>query len=126
MAKPGSPHIWMVIEDILHGLRHTMKERDVPVEELTMQMVGDVVDATGPRRFTRSILKSVEDGFNVTLGDIQEIREPKLVGDVLVLPGWAFAASMNSYEEGVVVPPPLVVHHFAGSWKNKYGGEMSQ
>jgi mannosyltransferase OCH1-like enzyme len=125
MAKPGPPHVWMVIEDILHGLREAMREKDVPIERLTLEMVGDVVDATGPRRFTRSILKSVEETFNTTVQDIQELLEPKLVGDLLILPGYAFAASANKYGDGVAVPSPLVTHHYAGSWKNKHGGEMS-
>lgn len=125
IAKPASPHIWMVIEDILDRLRNVMKERNVTVGGLTMEMVGDVVDSTGPRRFTRGILKSLEARYNATLKDVQELVKPKLAGDVLVLPGYAFAATSNRYPEGMVVPPPLVTHHFAGSWKNDYGGESS-
>ncbi|KAK4443395.1 glycosyltransferase [Podospora aff. communis PSN243] len=125
MAKPGSPHIWAVVEDILRGLRETMRAKDVPVEKLTREIVGDIVDATGPRRFTRSTLKSVGETFNTTVDGITELWEPKLIGDVLILPGYAFAASANKYGEGVAVPSPLVTHHYAGTWKNEHGGEMS-
>lgn len=123
IAKPGSPHICMVVEDILQSLRDTMREKNIPVEGLTLKMVGDVVDATGPRRFTRSILKSMEEAFEATVQDIQKLLEPKLIGDVLVLPGYAFAASANTYDEAMEVPPPLVKHHYTGSWKNEKGGE---
>lgn len=125
MAKPGSPHLWMVIEDIMQSLKETMRGNYVPIEKLTLEMVGDVVDATGPRRFTESMIKSMEGAFNATAEDIQDLLEPKLVGDVLVLPGYAFAASANIYDEAMDVPPPLVKHHYAGSWKNEKGGEIS-
>ncbi|KAH6856329.1 hypothetical protein B0I37DRAFT_367129 [Chaetomium sp. MPI-CAGE-AT-0009] len=123
MAKPGSPHLWMVVQDILQSFRDKMKEKNVPIEGLTLEMLGDVVDATGPRRFTRSILKSVGEAYNTTLQDIQELLEPKLAGDVLVLPGYAFAASANTYDKAMDVPPPLLKHHYAGTWKNDKGGE---
>ena len=124
MAKPGSPHMWMVVEDIMQSFRDKMREKNVPIEGLTLEMGGDVVDATGPRRFTRSILRSMGEAFNTTVQDIQNLLEPKLVGDVLVLPGYAFAASTNTYDESVEVPPPLVKHHYAGTWKNEKGGEI--
>jgi hypothetical protein len=101
-----------------------MRPEDVPTEGLTLEMLGDVVDATGPRRFTRSILKSVGEAYETTLEDIQELLEPKLAEDVLVLPGYAFAASANTYDEAMDVSPPLLRHHYAGTWKNDKGGEM--
>ncbi|KAL2131004.1 hypothetical protein VTI74DRAFT_5686 [Chaetomium olivicolor] len=123
MARPGSPHIWTVVEDIMQFFKDVMREKDVPVEGLALEMAGDVVDATGPRRFTRGVLKSMEGMFNATQKDFQALLEPKLVGDVLVLPGYAFAASANTYEKDFEVPPPLVKHHYAGTWKNAKGGE---
>ncbi len=123
MARPGSPHIWTVIQDTLQFLLDTMREKNVPIEGVALDMVGDVVDATGPRRFTRGVLKSMAEAFNTTRGDVEGLLEPKLVGDVLFLPGWAFSASANKYQEGMEVPPPLAKHHYAGTWKNDQGGE---
>lgn len=125
MARPGSPHVWMVVQDILDSFKSTMLENEVSVAGLTLQMGGDVVDATGPRRFTRGILKSMGQAFDTTLQDIQALKEPKLAGDVLVLPGYAFAASANTYDKEFTVPPPLAKHHYAGTWKNDKGGEGS-
>jgi hypothetical protein len=124
MAKPGKPHLWMVVQDILEPFRDKMREEDVPIEGLTLEMLGDVVDATGRRRVTRSILKSVGEAYNTTLEDIQELLEQKVAGDVLVLPGHAFAASANTYDEAMDVAPPLFRHHYVGTWKNDRGGEM--
>lgn len=125
MAKPRSPHLLMLLDDILEGLREKTEEYNVTVAELTWTMVGDVVDLTGPRRMTRSIYKSLK----ATLGDdfdqenIAALYEPKLIGDVLVLPGYSFALSSNHYKPEETQSPVLVTHHFDGSWKNDNGGE---
>ncbi|KAL2172920.1 hypothetical protein VTG60DRAFT_98 [Thermothelomyces hinnuleus] len=125
MAKPGSPHLWTVIEETIQWLKDEAKKNNVSVGELTLDKIGDVVDITGPRRFTQGVLRSLGRAFRATEQDIQEILEPKLVGDVLVLPGYAFAASANHYDKEMRLPPPLVTHHYVGSWKNPKGGEAS-
>ncbi|RDL31390.1 uncharacterized protein BP5553_09599 [Venustampulla echinocandica] len=125
MAKPASPHILMVVDDILEGLREATSRRNVTVAELTLDMIGDVVDFTGPRRLTRSILKSLELTLKDKVDDknISLLLEPKLIGDVLVLPGYSFASSSNRYKEKM--GPALVTHHYAGTWKNDQGGEVA-
>jgi len=126
MAKPGLPHMSMVIEDILEGLHNKTAEHNVSLADLTLAMTGDVVDMTGPRRFTFSVLKSLELTLNTTvpIESISKLREPKLVGDVLIMPGYAFAASSNTYKDKEGLSPPLVTHHYAGTWKNEDGGEQ--
>ena len=127
MARPGSPHILMVLEDILVGLREKTEEYNITIAEMTWAMVGDVVDLTGPRRMTRSILKSLKAslGGNFDENSIAAIFEPKLVGDVLILPGYSFALSSNHYKSEDPQSPALVTHHFDGSWKNNHGGEIA-
>jgi hypothetical protein len=46
---------------------------------------------------------------------ISNTKEPRLVGDVLVMPNNAFAALQAEYptDRG----PVLATHHYAGSWK---------
>ncbi|KAH8811231.1 hypothetical protein F5884DRAFT_819574 [Xylogone sp. PMI_703] len=123
MAKPGSPHLLMVINDIVDGLRDKATKNNIALAEMTLEIAGDVVDATGPRMMTRGITKSLKSTFNKTLDekDYSRLMEPKLLGDVLVLPGFSFASSSNRYEQKV--GPALVTHHYAGSWKNEKGGE---
>ncbi|KAF2276651.1 uncharacterized protein EI97DRAFT_449987 [Westerdykella ornata] len=127
LAKPGSPHMWQVIVDILDSLSTTMASNNVTIGNLTLSMVGDVVDFTGPRRLTNSIYKSLGKTLKRTIGekDMSKLLQPKLVGDVLVMPGRSFAASSNRYtkEEEAQLPAALVTHHYAGSWKNDHGGE---
>ncbi|KAF8849078.1 hypothetical protein BDZ45DRAFT_680781 [Acephala macrosclerotiorum] len=125
MAKPQSAHMMMVIEDILDAMNQKAQEHNISIADLTLKMTGDVVDFTGPRRMTSSILKSLASTLEskIEVEDIWKLEEPKLVGDVLILPGYAFARSSNHYEEGHIPAGALVTHHFAGSWKNEHGGE---
>lgn len=129
MSKPGLNHMLMVVDDIVESIHTARVEHKVPVQGLTTSMVGDIVDFTGPRRLTRSILKSLE----VTLGrtierqEIENIREPILVDNVLILPGHAFADATNDFsKDGGRPGPVLVTHHYAGSWKNEHGGELAR
>jgi alpha 1,6-mannosyltransferase len=107
MARPGPTHLLLVVDDILEGLREKTKEHNVTIANLTWSMVGDVVDLMGPRRMTRSILKSLK----------------AILGDVLILPGHSFALSSNRYRPEDTQGPALVTHHFDGGWKNDHGGE---
>ncbi|KAG6356198.1 hypothetical protein INS49_015585 [Diaporthe citri] len=118
------------IEDILQSLHDVTARNHVTISNVTLAMAGVVVDFTGPRRLTRSVFKALQKALNATdpeFGSAKEstwfIMRPKLVADVLVLPGFAFASSMNTHEKTDVVGPQLVTHHYVGSWKNDHGGE---
>ncbi|CAG8159500.1 unnamed protein product [Penicillium nalgiovense] len=125
MAAPGSPHLLMVIDDIMDGIRQKTEEYQVPVSELTLDMAGNVIDFTGPRRLTDGVLKSLELARNETIdmASISNLLEPVMLEDVLILPGYSFAASSNRYDNENVIGPSLVQHHYAGSWRNHNGGE---
>ncbi|KAI1322846.1 initiation-specific alpha-1,6-mannosyltransferase [Xylariaceae sp. FL0255] len=125
VAKPRSPHLLAVAEDCLKNLSHTAAKHGISMGDLRLGMLDDIVDVSGPRRLTRSILASVSTMLNQTVGndEISHTPEPRLIGDVLVMPDYAFANTMNmkygDKESGRV----LVTHHYAGSWKNDNGGE---
>ncbi|PVI01354.1 glycosyltransferase family 32 protein [Periconia macrospinosa] len=127
MAKPGSPHMLQVIEDITASLRGIMEKQEIPIQNVTLTMTGEIVDFSGPRRFTNSVIASIGKSVNRTikLDEISQLLQPKQIGDVLILPGVSFAASANTYtdEEKEQLPPKLVTHHYAGTWKNPEGGE---
>ena len=53
--------------------------------------------------------------------NISGLLEPRLFGDVLILPGNSFGALQSNYPKNQ--GPALVTHHYAGSWKNDKGGE---
>lgn len=83
-------------------------------------MFGDVVDLTGSRRLTRNVFKALQQTLNATgaeyrsvQGSIWSITKSKLVNDVLVLPGLAFASSMKTKEKTDVV---TTVSHASLYW----------
>ncbi|KAK8044344.1 glycosyltransferase family 32 protein [Apiospora rasikravindrae] len=129
-AKRGSPRLLTVVDDIVAAIHETASQQNLTVSELSMRTVPDVVNFTGPIRFARSVLRSLGldrggGGYSKKARKYHGLLEPALVRDVLILPGYAFARSMNTYaaRDKDRVGPALVVHHYAGSWKNEYGGE---
>lgn len=129
LSKPGVSHMLMVIDDIIDAVHQVAAAQNLPIEGLTPPMVGDIVDFTGPRRLTRSLIKSVEMtlGRAVPRREIENIREPKLIDNVLILPGQAFSDATNDFsKDGGRPGPVLVTHHYAGSWKNDRGGEVAE
>lgn len=130
MARPGSPHMLTVVEDIVDALHNVMKEHQVGIGNVTLSMTGDVVDFSGPRQLTTGVFKSLRHTLNRTVSpdEAKEILQPMLLGDVLIMPGRSFAALANDYsgkgEGSGLLPPQLVTHHYAGTWKNEQGGEF--
>jgi mannan polymerase II complex HOC1 subunit len=118
MAKPGLKHLSVVVDDIVEDLRSIADENKVDYSGLKKIMLSDVVDVTGPKRMTLSLVKSLTAELGELIDDrnISSIKRPVLVGDVLVLPTAAFAASQGGYpkDQGAY----LVTHHYAGSWKH--------
>ena len=116
-AAPGSRHLRYVIDKVVSGLYDIAHENGVGPEGITLDMISDVVDVTGPKIMTIGIVESLSHMFDRTIDDrdIARITEPRVVGDVVVLPGIAFAARQNGYptDQGDM----LVTHHYAGSWK---------
>ncbi|KAI0144806.1 initiation-specific alpha-1,6-mannosyltransferase [Pestalotiopsis sp. NC0098] len=123
MARPKSPHLLTVIEDTLQGLLQKADKLKVGIQHLKFGMIDDVVEVSGPQRMTRSILKSLSNmlGQSVDWKDISHVSEPRLIGDVLVLPDYAFADAMNQIYGDKKSGRKLVAHHYAGSWKKSKG-----
>lgn len=125
MAKPGLRHMSMVINDTLEALHGKAKEHNVPISGLKMDTVGDIVWLTGPMAMSKSIIKSLGiEKDNINYGTTPYVFEPQLFDNVLILPGYAFSASLQDYKDYEHPGPALVTHHFAGSWKNDNGGEV--
>lgn len=126
MVKPHLQHFKAVIEYVVRQLKYQATDNHVSISALTKPMLPDVVAVTGPQAITMALLRSVseETGQEVTKKEIHHLKEPKLVGDILVLPQAAFAALQGGKpkDQG----PYLVSHWYSGSWKNDAGGEEGQ
>lgn len=126
MSKPRTSHIVAVIEYVIRELKASAARHNVTTANLSMEMISDVVDVTGPQAMTRAIFQNLELEMGVPMGrdNITNITQPTLFQDVLVLPNAAFAAGQGGWPKDR--GPYLVEHHYAGSWKNKAGGEQTE
>ncbi|CAD6443817.1 a015e294-7e60-4199-a39a-13348ed544cf-CDS [Sclerotinia trifoliorum] len=126
MAKAGSVHLLRVIEDIVVVLNGIAGRNNVSVEGLQLSMISDVVDATGPKKMTLGIVKSLDRilGRKLDDRDIGELRRARLIHDALILPRNTFTGTQNVFkkEKGDV----FVNHHYAGSLKDTFGGEAEK
>jgi hypothetical protein len=117
VSKPGNKHLMYVIDSTVADICAVAKKNDVEIEDLELWMFPDVVNIAGPRKMTMAILGSLSGTTNQLVDDrmISDTKEPRLVGDVLVMPNNAFTDWQAGYptDRG----PVLVRHHYAGSWK---------
>lgn len=83
----------------------------------------DVMDTTGPGVFAESIYQGLSEasGTVVTPDNLTAMTEPRLFGDILVLPVTSFGAGMGHSNAGSVDDETALVQHgFMGSWKGDH------
>ncbi|KAJ5333366.1 hypothetical protein MYU51_014447 [Penicillium brevicompactum] len=116
-AQPSSRNLGVIVDKVVNTLKEIAAKNGVPVSRITLEMLSDVVNVTGPKIMTIAILESLGQllGRTVDDRDFSGIKHPKLVGDVLIMPGVSFAAAQNGFptDQGNA----LVTHHYEGSWK---------
>jgi mannosyltransferase OCH1-like enzyme len=116
-AQPSSRNLNIIVDSVINKLKEVAHVNGVPVSGIKLEMLKDVVDVTGPKIMTIAILESLGQllGRTVDDRDFSGIKHPKLVGDVLIMPGVSFAAAQNGNptDQG----DALVTHHYEGSWK---------
>ncbi|OOF95839.1 glycosyltransferase family 32 protein [Aspergillus carbonarius ITEM 5010] len=117
-APPSSRVLQVVVDAVVAKIKEIAALNRVPIKALTLEMLPiDVVDVTGPKIMTIAVLESLRQllGRTVDDRDFHAIKKPKLIGDVLIMPGVSFAAAQNGYPDDQ--GDALVTHHYAGSWK---------
>ena len=119
-SAPGHPAMWEMVERILERVRNRPYKHP---PEGTEYSDYEVLDITGPAGWTEIVFDHLSKaaGSPVTWHNLTGMREPKLYGDILVLPIDGFASGVphsgaSSGDE--VVEGALVKHQFSGAWKN--------
>ncbi|KAJ5174274.1 uncharacterized protein N7482_000151 [Penicillium canariense] len=116
-ARPSSRNLQVVVDSVIKVLTDIARTNGVQISGITLEMLSDVVNVTGPKIMTIALLESLGQllGREVDDRDFSGIKHPKLVGDLLIMPGVSFAAGQNRYpkDQG----DALVTHHYEGSWK---------
>lgn len=84
------------------------------------------MNIAGPKRMTMAVLVSLSEDLNQLVDDrmISGAKERRPVGEVMILPNNAFAATQAGFatDRG----PMLVTHHYAGSWKESANDAKAQ
>ncbi|KAF3029317.1 hypothetical protein E8E15_008022 [Penicillium rubens] len=119
VGRKNSRNLQVIVDTVINQLKDIARANAVGIEGITWEMLPDVVNVTGPKIMTIAIMQSLEQllGRPVDDRDYAHITRPKLVGDVLIMPGVSFAAlqNKNPTDQG----DPLVTHHYEGLWKKE-------
>ncbi|AEO55065.1 glycosyltransferase family 32 protein [Thermothelomyces thermophilus ATCC 42464] len=121
-AAPGHPVFDKMIERVLYSLHQLELEHGMPFSELKKLGSFEVMNSTGPAAWTDVVWAQLQE-FDSSLTDIRNLSymdEPRLYGDVVVLPIDGFGMGQphsESTNDGTIPPDALVRHLFSGSWR---------
>lgn len=119
LTKPRHMIMGMIIDRVHRQLRGLAQVQNTTIDRIKASYM-DVMDTTGPGVFAESIYHglSLITGTNVTSSNMTGMTEPRLFGDVLILPVTAFGAGLSHSNAGPITDEQALVQHiFAGSWK---------
>lgn len=121
-AAPGHPVFDKMIDRVLYSLHQLELEHGAPLGELKKLDSFEVMNSTGPAAWTDVVWEQLQE-FDNSLTDIKNLsymEEPRLYGDIVVLPIDGFGMGQphsDSTNDGSIPPDALVRHLFNGSWR---------
>ena len=122
-ASKGHPILKKVVEDVVHALQAMATRKNTTISELKPEDE-EVVDVSGPVIWTRTVMHSMSEmtGTHIDYRNMTGMTEPRLFGDVLVLPIDGFGTGQphsNSGKDGA--GNAYIRHMWKGSWKHNWG-----
>ncbi|CAG8888370.1 unnamed protein product [Penicillium egyptiacum] len=121
-ATPGHPLFSYMVDWVVTALEMFTAERETTFSELHVSSA-EVMKLTGPSAWTDGVfaqLQQYEPDLR-SLSDLSGLTEPRLVGDILILPIDGFGmgqAHSNSTNDGSIPNDAFVQHNFRGSWRH--------
>ena len=122
-ASRGHPIMQKIVKEVVKALHEMALRHNTSIAELKPPDE-EVVEVTGPVIWTRAIMEVMSEVTGTTMSylNITGMREPRLFGDVLVLPIDGFGtgqphSNSNTDDTG----DPYVRHMWKGSWKHGWG-----
>lgn len=122
MAKPHHPVFEKVIAKSIDKLKGLATRQNTTISGIQATF-DDVLATTGPGIFTDAVLEDLGERFEpgFSWANVTGITEPKLVGDVLILPVTSFASGQGHSKSGQAhEETALVKHLFKGSWVGEH------
>jgi len=125
MSKRGHPFLRFVAQTVAENLMKVAHKQEQTISSMDLSYK-EVIDATGPGAFTRAFFEYTSEatGTVVTSANATMLEEPRLIGDILILPIRAFSTSeaSRSGAEGAHSDswPTLIYHWSLGTWKKTH------
>lgn len=119
-ATAGHPVLWRMVDRILEHVKQRPFQDPLPDVDFSND---EVLGITGPAGWTEVVYEYLDSILDekLTWENLTGMREPRLYGDVLILPIDGFATGApHSGASTETADGTLVKHQFTGAWK---GGE---
>ena len=128
-SRPRHPFLRLVVETVARNLRNIAKAQHCELAEIEVSYK-QVIDSTGPRAFSAAFLRYASQamGREVTAEDASMLEEPKVFGDVAVLPIRAMSTAEADRADGDGARSKAwsaVLYHWSvGSWKGSHAVQL--
>ncbi|KYK60916.1 alpha-1,6-mannosyltransferase Och1 [Drechmeria coniospora] len=121
-AAPGHPLLRSMVRRVVSTLEAYVEEKGITLAELKAESA-DVMVLTGAAAWTDNVLAQLQryEPAITSLRDLSGLKEPRLVGDILILPinGFGMGQSHSgSSNDGTIPHDAMTRHNFHGSWRN--------
>lgn len=123
-ATPGHPLFHGMVDETVRAVRRLAADKETNVSQLRPAGY-EVITTTGPAAWTDVVFRHLQkaDPDLITLKQLSNMTQPRLIGDVLVLTidGFGMGQShSHSTNDGSVPNSALVKHKFRHSWLPQY------
>lgn len=130
MSKPNHPIFTRAIQRVISNLEFLARRQRVQsLSDLKLDKL-DVLEATGPGMISDVVLEVISDQLpndNITWQTFHGQKEPRLFGDILILPINGFAgAQKHSHAGDPEYGQMLVRHHFGRSWYKPAAAKLAK
>lgn len=123
-ATPGHPIYRSIVDETVEAVQRLAAAKDTTVSELNPSGY-EVITTTGPAAWTDVVFRYLQkaDPNFVSLRQLSNMTQPRLIGDVLVLTIDGFGMGQphsHSTNDGSVPAAALIKHNFRHSWLPQY------
>ena len=131
MSQPHHPAMEKAVQRTVHNLEMLADRQNTSLSGIVASL-DDVLATTGPGVFTDAIFEDLAERYqlDISWANLTGLTEPKLLGDILMLPVTSFAPDQTHSNSGPSSgETALVKHLFKGSWRNDHpieGEEKSE
>ena len=117
-AAPGHPMLQLAIETIASRIYALAEKQGCALEDLE-PTDDQILQTTGPAVWSKVVFDSLSlaAGKTITPADLTMMEEPRLFGDILVLPIDGFTGNVPHSGAGRHPEQQLISHGFHGSWR---------